>query len=343
MRIHPDSLFFMYLADVMSQPETITYTASDADGGTRIDRVLANRFPDYSRSQIQRAIETGALSVNGTPAKANYRAAAGDVMTLSLVRPEPDGQPPTGEDIALDVVYEDEQLLVINKPAGMVVHPAAGHRTGTLVNALLGRGTFQDDESESSSDRPGIVHRLDKGTSGLMVVARTETAHRHLARQLRDRTLSRIYWAIVWGHLKKSPVVIDAPIGRSLRDRKRMAVNDSGREAKTTFRSLERYTLADWVEAALGTGRTHQIRVHLSHAGHSVVGDEEYGGGEQRIAGIDPRRRALGRRMLSLVDHPALHAQNIAFAHPETDAPMRFSAPPPADFQQLLDLCRTES
>ena len=327
----------------MHSPETISYTASEADDGIRIDRILAEHFPDYSRSQIQRAIEADALRVNGAPAKSNYRVTTDDIITLALVRPEPEAQAPTGEDIALDVIFEDEHLLVINKPAGMVVHPAVGHRTGTLVNALLGRGTFDDDDPESATNRPGIVHRLDKGTSGLMVVARTEIAHRHLAKQLKDRSLSRIYWAIVWGHLKKSPTIVDAPIGRSLRDSKRMAVNDSGREAKTTFRSIERYALADWVEATLSTGRTHQIRVHLSHAGHSVVGDEEYGGGAPRIAGIDPRFRVLGRRMLALVDRPALHAQSIKFIHPTSGQELLFDSPPPRDFQAILDLCRSEN
>lgn len=327
----------------MTKPDSITYNASDEDVGTRIDRVLAEHFPDYSRSQIQRAIEAGTLLVNGVAVKSNYKVASGDLVSLTLTRPVSEKEPPQGEDIALDIVFEDDHLLVINKPAGMVVHPAAGHRTGTLVNALLGRGTFNDDEDEAQSDRPGIVHRLDKGTSGLMVVARTETAHRHLAKQLKDRTLSRVYWAIVWGHLKKSPIVIDAPIGRSLRDRKRMAVNDSGREAKTTFRSLERYALADWIEATLSTGRTHQIRVHLSHAGHSVVGDGEYGGGEQRVAGVDPRHRMLARKMLGLIDRPALHAQSITFNHPISNEAQHFSSAPPSDLQALLDLCRTET
>lgn len=332
---------FHYLR--MQTPDTIAYTATDEDAGTRIDRVLAERFPDYSRSQIQRAIEAGTLTVNGVSAKSNYKVGAGDAIGLALTRPVPTGAPPEGEDIPLDIIFEDDHLLVINKPAGMVVHPAAGHRTGTLVNALLGRGAFDDDDDEAQSDRPGIVHRLDKGTSGLMVVARTEIAHRELSKQLKDRTLSRVYWAVVWGHLKKSPLVIDAPIGRSLRDRKRMAVNDSGRDAKTTFRALERYALADWIEATLSTGRTHQIRVHLSHAGHSVVGDSEYGGGEQRIAGVDPRHRMLARRMLGCIDRPALHAQSIAFVHPITGEPKQFSCSPPGDLQSLLELCRTET
>ena len=328
----------------MPNRNTVAYTASESDAGTRIDRVLAEHFPDYSRSQIQRAIEAGSLLVNDLTVKSNHRVEAGDVVTLTMTRPEPaEGAAPGPENIPLDIVFEDELLLVINKPAGMVVHPAAGHRTGTLVNALLGRETFDEDDPESSTDRPGIVHRLDKGTSGLMVVARTELAHKHLAKQLKDRTLSRVYWAIIWGHLKNSPFVINAPIGRSLRDRKRMAVNDAGREAKTTVCSLERYDLADWIEATLSTGRTHQIRVHLCHAGHSVVGDSEYGGGAQRLTGIDPRRRNLGRQMLSMIDRPALHAQTIAFTHPVSGDPMRFSAPPPEDFRLLLEHCRINS
>lgn len=326
----------------MRTPDTIEYIATDDDAGTRIDSVLAKRFADFSRSQIQRGIEAGTLLVNGEAAKSNYRVAQGDTIALTLVRPLPPQGPPEGENLPINVVYEDEHLLVINKAAGMVVHPAAGHRTGTLVNALLGRGTFDDDDAESQGERPGIVHRLDKGTSGLMVVARTELAHRHLAKQLKDRTLSRIYWAIVWGHLKKSPLVIDAPIGRSLRDRKRMAVNDAGRDAKTTISSLERYMLTDWVEAKLSTGRTHQIRVHLCHAGHSVMGDSEYGGGAERIAGVDPRHRNTAKKLLALIDRPALHAQSIEFIHPVSGQPLRFSADPPPDFQSLLDLCRTE-
>ncbi len=326
----------------MYTPDTIEYTATDEDAGTRIDSVLAKRFPDYSRSQIQRGIVAGTLLVNGEASKSNYRVAEGDVIALTLIRPMPTQGPPQGEDLPINVVYEDEHLLVINKAAGMVVHPAAGHRTGTLVNALLGRGTFDDDDAESQGERPGIVHRLDKGTSGLMVVARTEVAHRHLAKQLKERTLTRVYWAIVWGHLKKSPLVIDAPIGRSLRDRKRMAVNDAGRDAKTTIRSLERYMLTDWVEAKLSTGRTHQIRVHLCHAGHSVMGDAEYGGGAERIAGVDPRHRNTAKKLLALIDRPALHAHSIEFIHPVSETPLQFSCEPPSDFHALLELCRTE-
>lgn len=336
-----DTRLFRY--NGMQKPHTITYRATNEDSGTRIDRVLAERFPDYSRSQIQRGIEAGTLVVNGEAAKSNHRVAEGDTISLALVRPLPAQGPPQGENLPINVIFEDEHLLVINKAAGMVVHPAAGHRTGTLVNALLGRGTFDDDDAESQGDRPGIVHRLDKGTSGLMVVARTEVAHRNLAKQLKDRSLSRVYWAIVWGHLRKSPIVIDAPIGRSLRDRKRMAVNDAGRSAQTTIRSLERYSLTDWVEAKLSTGRTHQIRVHLCHAGHSIMGDNDYGGGAERIAGVDPRHRSIARKLLALIDRPALHAQSISFIHPASDQPLEFACDPPFDFQSLLDICRTES
>jgi 23S rRNA pseudouridine1911/1915/1917 synthase len=324
----------------MNSNPTIHHTATDADAEIRVDRVLAERFPDFSRSQIQRAIDGGQLLINGVVARSNYRVEEGDQITLTLARAALPDAPAEPEDIPLDVLFEDEHLLVVNKPAGMVVHPAAGHRTGTLLNALLGRGAFVDDDAEAESDRPGIVHRLDKGTSGLMVVARTELAHRRLAVQLKDRTLSRIYWTITWGHLKKSPLVIEAPIGRSLRDRKKMAVNNAGRDAKTTVHLRDRYALADWLEVHLSTGRTHQIRVHLSHVGHSVVGDAEYGGGRDRIAGVDPRRRDLARKMLEAIGRPALHAHTLAFLHPASGAPLTFSAPPPPDFQALLDLCQ---
>ncbi len=321
-------------------PETIHYTASEEDAGTRVDRILAEHFPDFSRSQIQRAAEAGTLLVNDLPAKANQKLADGDSISLTLTRPESPDTPPQAEDLPLDVVFEDDHVMVINKAAGMVVHPAAGHRSGTLVNALLGRGSFDADHDGAPGNRPGIVHRLDKGTSGLMVVAKTELAHRLLSEQLKDRSLTRVYWAICWGKLKKSPWVIDQPVGRSNRDRKRMAVTERGRTAQTTVTIMERYTVADWVEAKLGSGRTHQIRVHLAHAGHPVVGDSEYGGTDDHLKGIDPRWRLLGRAMLKLVDRPALHARRIEFLHPTDQRTMEFEVPLPADLTALIELCR---
>jgi 23S rRNA pseudouridine1911/1915/1917 synthase len=252
------------------------------------------------------------VHVNGRPADPADRVAAGDIVEFEI--PEAYVAEAGAEAIALEVLYEDEDLAVINKPAGMVVHPAPGHYTGTLVNALLGRGGSWS--VVGGSTRPGIVHRLDKGTSGLIVVARNDFTHRALSAQLKDRSLSRTYLAIARGRVKEDAGELEGPIGRDPRERKRMAVVSGGRFARTRYEVVERGPGHTLLRCDLDTGRTHQIRVHLAALGHPIVGDAEYGG---RRPG-EPGR-------------PMLHAWRLRLRHPRTQAEMSFEAPPPADFE----------
>jgi len=321
-----------------SEGSTHTMTVSSEEAGERIDRYLAGKLPDSSRAQIQRAAKAGVLTVDGIAVKVSHKVKEGQIVGVQLIRTEDPDAAPIPEKIDLDIVHEDDSIIVINKPAGMVVHPAAGHHSGTIVNALLGRQAISG--TEKSLQRPGIVHRLDKGTSGLLVCARNESAHRSLALQLKERTMSRIYIAVAWGHLKNETTVFEGAIGRSVRDRKRMAVTEGGRAAKTTAKVRERFALADLLELSLETGRTHQIRAHLTDAGHPIVGDSDYGGGAERLKGIDPARRLLGKQMLKTIDRPALHARQIRLVHPVTSETLTFAADPPTDFLHLLEICR---
>ena len=249
--------------------------------------------------------------LNGRPADPADRVAAGDVVDFEI--PEAYVVETGAEPIPLDIVYEDEDIAVINKPAGMVVHPAPGHYTGTLVHALLGRGG--DWSAIGGESRPGVVHRLDKGTSGLIVVARNDVSHRSLSAQLKDRSLSRTYLAIVRGRVKADSGELEGPIGRHPQERKRMAVVQGGRFARTRYAVVERRRNHTLLRCDLDTGRTHQIRVHLAALGHPVAGDPEYGGGEQGL------------------DHPMLHAWRLRLRHPRTGLEMKFEVAPPDDFQ----------
>jgi 23S rRNA pseudouridine1911/1915/1917 synthase len=263
------------------------------------------------------------VTLNGRPAHAADRVAAGDVVNVEI--PELHAGRAAGEEIALDVIYEDDDLVVIDKAAGMVVHPAPGHGSGTLVNALLGRGGAWS--TAGGEERPGIVHRLDKGTSGLIVVARHDAAHRSLAGQLSDRTLSRTYLAIARGVIGADRGELEGAIGRHPRERKRMAVVGSGRFARTRYEVVERKRTHTLVRCDLDTGRTHQIRVHLAALGHPLAGDVDYGG---RKPG-EPSR-------------PMLHAWRLRLRHPRTGLDMSFEAPPPADFERCwASLYPTES
>lgn len=280
-------------------------------GEGRLDRILAELAPELSRSRAARLARSGAVAVNGRQARPADAVHEGDVIEYEL-RPPPTLEP-SPEAITLRVVHDDPDFVVVDKPPGMVVHPSPGHHGGTLAHALLGLGGIWS--TVGGSLRPGIVHRLDKGTSGLILAARTDRAHRSLAEQLADRTLSRTYLAVVRGAPALEDQVVDGPIGRHPRERLRMAVVDGGRPARTRVRVLERARGHTLVQCDLETGRTHQVRVHLAACGHPVAGDRLYG----RLRPGDPAR-------------PMLHAYRLRLRHPRTGEVMTFEAPPPPDF-----------
>ena len=281
----------------------------------RIDKQLGHHFSQYSRSQLQRWIEDGHVQVNGQPVKPKYKLAAGDVVTIEPEKPKKIDLVP--ENIPLDIVYEDDDVIVVNKPQGMVVHPAPGHPDHTLVNALLYHSPLSTINGEF---RPGIVHRIDKDTSGLLMVAKNDMAHRSLAAQLKAKTNEREYVALVHGVIKEDQGAVDAPLGRSPKDRKKQAVVADGRHAVTHFRVLRRYRHYTLVACRLETGRTHQIRVHMKYIGHPLAGDPLYG----------PRKTLPGNGQY-------LHARLLGFKHPQTGEQLTFTAPLPPYFQQMLD------
>lgn len=301
--------------------ESREFTAAEADKNERLDVFLTKAAPDLSRSRIQKLVGGGLATVAGKAARSSYKVQPGDRITLTVPAPAPVEVAP--EAIPVDVLYEDEAVVVVNKPRGMVVHPAAGNWQGTLVNALLGH--CDDLSGVGGEVRPGIVHRLDKDTSGVMVVAKSDAAHASLARQIKDRTAGRKYLALVHGNLQAESGLIDAAIGRSRLDRKKMAVDpEHGRAARTRFRVVERFGDYTLVECRLETGRTHQIRVHMAHIGHPVVGDPKYG----------PRRSPFA------IAGQALHSAELVFRHPLSGAAMILTAPLPADMEEILRALR---
>lgn len=302
-----------------------------ADTTERLDRFLADQLA-LSRTQAARLVAAGAVAVEGATARASRTLRRGEQVTVEI----PDSEPPRSlapHPLALAVVFEDEHLVVLDKPAGLVVHPAPGHWDDTLVNALVARGTTL---SGGAAGRPGIVHRLDRDTSGLMVVAKTDLAHRRLGAAIAARRVSRIYAALAWGHLDQDPATINAPIARSPRDRKRMAVMPEGRAAHTEAAVVARFESCELLRLVLQTGRTHQIRVHLEWIGHPVVGDPTYGGGgSRRISGA---ARQAADQLDRAVPRQALHAAQLGFRHPATGQPVTFRSEWPADLRPALSL-----
>jgi 23S rRNA pseudouridine1911/1915/1917 synthase len=315
-------------------------TANEEDVSSRLDAFLTSKLPDVSRSAVHRLIEEGCVTVNGHEVKPSCKISPGDAIEYRMPEVKPSDMSP--EDLHLDIVYEDDDLLVINKLKGMVVHPAPGAPDGTVVNALLAH--CKGLSSIGGVERPGIVHRLDKDTSGLMVVAKNDSAHHSLQKQIQARTAVRKYLVLVWGNPRFEEAIVDAPIGRHPSDRKKMAVIETtahkSRVAQTNLQVLERLGPMTLMEAKLQTGRTHQVRVHVAYAGHPVVGDPAYSGKRRIEAG--PREFVANtNRLIDALDGQALHAYSLSFDHPRNRERMEFTAPPPANMQALIDYLRS--
>lgn len=316
--------------------ETLKVTIPEEQKGQRLDKALSLLAPQFSRARLQSLIEAGQVELKGKPCADNsYKVKTDDVFTI-IVPPAEEAEP-RAQDIALDIVYEDKDLLVINKSSDMVVHPGAGNAEGTLVNALLAhcKGGLS---GIGGVKRPGIVHRLDKETSGLMVVAKNDAAHHGLSEQLSSRTLKRIYHALVWGTLSPKSGRVETHIGRSKTNRKKMTVlNEGGKEAITDYKTLQNFgSIATLAECRLQTGRTHQIRVHMAHIKHWLVGDPVYGKTAiARFLKMHKTPEKLEKQLLSF-ERQALHAAQLEFIHPISKNKMTFKAEPPGDMQHLI-------
>jgi 23S rRNA pseudouridine1911/1915/1917 synthase len=349
-----------YEADVRREDNVVEIVVSSSvQEGLRIDKYLTRFYPEASRTKIQRSIQKGHLKVNGEDVQKSYGVQPGDTIVFRLIRKPPMEAEP--EPIPLDILYEDDELLVVNKPAGMVVHPAPGHRSGTLVHALLhhvgGDAVAADDNPDRVDDeavglsmvnalppspdhpvvRPGIVHRLDKGTSGLLAVAKRDRAHQPLAEQFKAHTVDRRYRALVWGHLDPPSGTLRGAIGRDPNHRQRMAVVPAadGKRAVTHYETVEHNAHTSVVTFRLETGRTHQIRVHTSHQNHPILGDPKYGGDSLRYGPHTGARRRFFDGLFDALGHPALHAYRLGFTHPTSGDTLHLEAEPPDDWQHV--------
>lgn len=301
--------------------EIMEHIILESENNERIDKIISTLNEEWSRSQVQHWIKEGLVKVNGKQVKANYKCSASEKVVIEI--PEPESLDVEAEEMNLDIYYEDGDVLVVNKPKGMVVHPAPGHTTGTLVNGLMAH--CNDLSGINGVLRPGIVHRIDKDTSGLLMVAKNDFSHERLVNQLVEKSVKRKYYAIVHGVIPHDYGTIDAPIGRDSDDRQKMTVVDNGKHAVTHFQVLERFDQFTFVECELETGRTHQIRVHMKYIGYPLAGDPKYG----------PKKTfSIGGQ--------ALHAGVLGFVHPRTDKYIEFEAPLPIEFVNLLDSLKSK-
>jgi 23S rRNA pseudouridine1911/1915/1917 synthase len=307
----------------------------------RLDRYIGRLEKlNITRNQFQKLAESGLVTLNGKAVKRNYIITGGEKIKLKIPPPPPTNVLP--QDIPLDILFEDDFLMIVNKPAGMVTHPGAGNRDGTLVNALLHYS--KNLSSIQGWDRPGIVHRLDKNTSGLILIAKNDRVHLALQKQLKERQIKKIYYALICGHMKKDKDTIELPIGRSLKDRKKMTVtNVKGRVAITEYELLERLKLYDFLKINIKTGRTHQIRVHFSFLGHPVFGDPEYGGRLKWHRGVFSVDKIMAQKALEMMPRQALHAKSLEFRHPITEKTTSVDSDLPEDFNTVLQFLKTES
>ena len=310
----------------------------------RIDKFLVSRIPNTSRNRIQQAAEAECIRVNGRPVKSNYRVKPGDDIRIVMDRPRYENEI-IPEDIPLNIVYEDDQLLVVNKPAGLVVHPGHGNYSGTLVNALAYH--FKDNPDYDVSDpRMGLVHRIDKDTSGLLVIAKTPQAKTSLGLQFFNKTTKRQYVAVVWGEMKDADGTVEGNIGRSLKDRLQMAVfpeGDQGKHAVTHYHTLENLTHVAVVRCQLETGRTHQIRVHMKYIGHPLFNDARYGGDKVLRGNTSAKYAQFIQNCFKICPRQALHAKTLGFVHPVTHQEMNFDSEIPADMTNLINKWREYS
>jgi 23S rRNA pseudouridine1911/1915/1917 synthase len=318
------------------------FEASKGQSALRVDKFLMNLIENTTRNKIQQAAENGSILVNDVAVKSNYKVKAGDIVRLVLAHPTYE-QLLTPENIPLDIVYEDDQLLVINKPAGMVVHPGHGNYSGTLVNALA---YHFENLPLNSSERPGLVHRIDKDTTGLLVVAKTEHAMAYLSKQFADKTSEREYIALVWGNIEEEEGTVEGNIGRHDTNRMRMAVHESdekGKPAVTHYKVLERFGYVTLVSCQLETGRTHQIRVHMKHIGHTLFNDERYGGDAILKGTTFTKYKQFVDNCFKVLPRQALHAKTLGFEHPITKEFLRFDTPIPQDLQECIEKWRVYS